>query len=158
MKKLFIVLISTFILCSHMAYAEVDLSGMTYNELVDLKNQINKAIWDSDEWQMVLVPQGVWEIGVDIPEGLWTIGAYDGTQCVIEYGDSIDETGTRVRNTNNYPAVHEIISSPSYYAFRKGRDIDRFNINLTAGHYLKISSGDSIFMSYSGKPDLKFKK
>lgn len=33
------------------ASAEVDLSGMTYAELVALKDQIDLAIWNSNEWQ-----------------------------------------------------------------------------------------------------------
>jgi hypothetical protein len=43
MKKVLIVFLTTLFLFST-AYAEIDLSGMTYNELVQLKDQINIAI------------------------------------------------------------------------------------------------------------------
>ena len=51
------------------AFADVDLSGMSFDELVALKDQINLALWNSADWQEVTVPQGVWQVGADIPAG-----------------------------------------------------------------------------------------
>ena len=62
-KEKFITLISVCILMmlsiSTVVFADIDLSGMNYDELVALKDQINRAIWNSDDWQEVEVPQGV---------------------------------------------------------------------------------------------------
>ena len=52
-----------------------DLSGLSFDELVLLRDQLNLAIWNSKEWQEVKVPIGVWKIGDDIPVGKWTISA-----------------------------------------------------------------------------------
>ena len=60
-------------LSAHAEEKKIDLSGLTYNELVELKDQINLAIWECDEWQEVEVPQGIWKVGEDIPAGHWTI-------------------------------------------------------------------------------------
>ena len=50
-----------------------DISGLSYEELVQLRDCINLAIWNSEEWQEVTVPPGLWKIGDDIPAGHWTI-------------------------------------------------------------------------------------
>ena len=75
---------------------EIDLTGMTYDELVALREKLNLAIWESDEWQEVTVPKGVWEVGVDIPAGHWTISVADNGFAAIRYGDALEETGTEV--------------------------------------------------------------
>ncbi len=56
----------------------MNVDSLSYNELADLKDQINLAMWNSDEWQEVKVPQGIWEVGVDIPTGHWTISPVEG--------------------------------------------------------------------------------
>ena len=54
MKKL-VALVLAIVLSAGIALAEgIDLSGMSYDELVALKDRINLAMWQSDEWQMVL--------------------------------------------------------------------------------------------------------
>ncbi len=75
-------------------FADIDLSGMTYDELVALKDQINLAIWNSEEWQEVEVPQGVWEVGADIPAGKWEIRPLQGATTAIYTGTRLSETGT----------------------------------------------------------------
>ena len=71
-----------------------DLSALTYNELVALKDQINLAMWNSQEWQEVEVPKGVYVIGEDIPVGKWTIKAADGISAFVCWGDVLDDAGT----------------------------------------------------------------
>ena len=55
------------------AQSEVDLSGMTFDELIALQQQVNEALWASDGWQEGEVPSGYYEVGVDIPAGRWTV-------------------------------------------------------------------------------------
>ena len=72
MKKLIIVFLSVCMAIS-CAYSEsIDLSGLSYDELVALKDRIDLAIWNSQEWQEVEVPQGLYVVGKDIPSGTWT--------------------------------------------------------------------------------------
>ena len=73
MKKLF-ALILALILVSSAAVAEgIDLSGLSFDELLELQQRVNEALWASDGWNHVKVPSGYFEIGSDIPAGRWTI-------------------------------------------------------------------------------------
>ena len=105
MKKLIAILLAVLTLGSASALAQVsgtnqssaaiDLSGMSYDELVALKDQINLAMWESEDWQEVTVPQGVYEVGVDIPAGHWTIKASETdsyASAYIKCGKTLDET------------------------------------------------------------------
>ena len=77
MKKL-CALILALILCSSAALAEgIDLSGMSFDELLELQRQVTQALWASDEWVSASVPTGLYEVGVDIPAGHWTVDAGD---------------------------------------------------------------------------------
>lgn len=137
------------------ALADVDLTGMTFDELVALKDQINLAMWQSAEWQEVTVPQGVWQVGVDIPAGHWTIKAYDGANTVIKYGSRLDSTG---RDLGFGDAdIYESVKSPLRSTFSKGDDLEQIDIDAEDGYYFVISNGDAIFTPYTGKPSLGFK-
>lgn len=132
--------------------ADVDLSGMTYDELVALKDKINLAIWNSDEWQEVEVPQGVWEVGADIPAGKWTIKPRESADTKVVVGDELKDGGTDV-NVNAW----ERITSASNKYFEPNSDVTEWTIELENGDYVKIESGYAIFSPYSGKPTLGFK-
>lgn len=132
--------------------ADVDLSGMTYDELVALKDKINLAIWNSDEWQEVEVPQGVWEVGADIPAGKWTIKPRESADTKVVLGDKLEDGGTDV-NTKAWARIR----SESYRSFDPNSDITEWTIELENGYYVKIESGYAIFTPYSGKPSLGFK-
>lgn len=138
------------------ALAEVDLSGMTYDELVALKDQINLAMWSSQEWQEVTVPQGVWEIGEDIPEGHWTIKPADGVWTSVQYGSVLDTNGKELsyRSDDYYS---ETMVSPSSRVYEEGKDPTQIDIDAKAGAYICIDNGDAVFTPYAGKPSLGFK-
>ena len=158
MKKLIVPLILSLILSlsvSVSASAQVDLSSMSYDELVELKDQINLAIWNSDDWQQVYVPQGIWEIGKDIPAGHWTISPVDRAFTRIVYGSYVDSSGTDV---SGEPYYSEFATNPSSVIYQKGSDQTSLSLILEDGHFLMITSGDVIFTPYSGKPSLGFKK
>lgn len=72
MKKV-VMLVLVLVMVGAVALAEVDLSGMTFDELVELRKQVDQAIWASDGWQSVQVPGGDYDVGVDIPAGRWTL-------------------------------------------------------------------------------------
>ena len=77
------------------AVADVpDISGLTFDELITLREKINLAIWQSAEWQEVTVPAGIWVIGEDIPAGHWTIRPVPGSYTSVVYCDKLDEFGT----------------------------------------------------------------
>ena len=72
--KRFFCLLFVLVLLPVVSFADLpDLSGLSYDELVQLRDKINLAIWNSEEWQEVTVPIGVWVVGEDIPVGHWSI-------------------------------------------------------------------------------------
>lgn len=138
-----------------LACAEIDLSGMTYEELVMLKDRINLAIWASDEWQEVEVPKGVYEVGTDIPEGRWTVKAPEKGDARIYWGDALDESGV---NLSYYGRVWELerLVHPDYRYYEKG-DATEVTWDLKEGHYIIVDEGVAVFTPYAGKPSLGFK-
>lgn len=154
MKKL-IPLFLAMIALAMPALADVDLSGMTYDELVALKDQINLAMWQSDEWQEVTVPQGVWEIGVDIPVGHWTIKAADGANTSIKYGSRLDATGKDM-SYSDYD-IYETVKSETRSTFDANEDLVQIDIDAKDGYFIVIDNGSAVFTPYTGKPSLGFK-
>ena len=136
--------------------AKIDLSGMSYDELVALKDQINLAIWKSDEWQEVEVPQGVWKVGEDIPAGHWTIKPMEGLKTDITVGTELKDGGTEVKITSK--TIFESIYSPSFWVYTENQDVTEWTIEIEDGMYIEVSSGTAIFTPYAGKPSLGFKK
>lgn len=137
------------------ALAEVDLSGMSYDELVQLKDQVSLAIWESEEWQEVEVPAGVYTVGEDIPAGKWTIKAADGISATIEWGDALDESGVAL-SWDGEILEYEYIRSETNRYYEKG-DKTEITWDLKDGQYIIVDDGISVFTPYAGKPSLGFK-
>lgn len=154
MKKMISIIISFVMILSlpFIGYAEIDLSGMSFDELVALKDQINLAIWNSEEWQEVEVPQGVWEVGSDIPVGKWEIKALPNSNTYIKVGKEVRDGGTDVKSKTS-----EEIRDPGYRHYDANKDVTSWVIELEDGDYLQVDFGPAVFMPYSGKPSLGFK-
>ena len=71
-----------------------DISGLSYDELLQLRDQVNLAIMNSPEYQEITLPVGLWTVGVDIPAGTWLITPLDGQYLNLWYGDVLNESGT----------------------------------------------------------------
>lgn len=142
MKRFLIALITMIILCG-CASAEIDLSDMSYDELLSLQREINLAIWECEEWQSVTVNPGVYIIGVDIPAGRWVIKPIDGHTAHVKIGSSLNNDGSSVRHT-----WYEAITSKtdSYYKYNKS---DSATVILTHG-YIEIDSAPVIFEPFVG--------
>lgn len=155
MKKLFSLFL---ILCAIAApsLAEVDLSGMSFDELVALREQIDLAIWNCAEWQEVTVPQGLWKVGEDIPEGHWTITPVDSAWASVDYGSDLEANGKDIsyRSKNHYA---ENLVSKTSRIYEAGSDCSVMDIVAEAGSYIRIDNGDVVFTPYTGKPSLGFK-
>lgn len=154
--KRFFALILVLLSLTGTVYADtIDLSGMTYEELVSLKNRINLAIWNSQEWQEVTVPQGVWKIGRDIPAGHWTIRMIENTRtswCGLTYCTELDETGLEGSRKGKFYIYKQLARPGSSYSAALQIDIE-----LKDGTYLIIDNSDVIFTPFYGKPSLGFK-
>lgn len=98
MKKFCCILVGLMLLCS-VALAEVDLESMSFDELIDLREQITIEITSRPEWKEVNVPAGIYEIGVDIPAGHWTISPVNDS-VAFNYGSALNETKTDIAPMN----------------------------------------------------------
>ena len=155
MKRFFILCL---VLCflPVVAFADLpDLSGLSFDELLQLQNQLNFSIWNSKEWKHVEVPTGVYIIGVDIPAGHWTIKPPAGDGVVIEYFKEVDETGKRPLNTlSNYDAESIADENSSYASIVPMREVDFI---LKEGFYLTIVNGPyAVFEPFVSKPAFTF--
>lgn len=156
MKRI-ITLVLVILLASAAMAESIDLSGLTYDELVALKDRINMAMWESEDWQEVTVPIGVWKIGEDIPEGHWTIKpAPGGTMSwgSVSYGTKLDDVGKSVVYDFNGVYYSEMVRLEDSGALVELTEID---LDVKAGLYLVIEYADMIFTPYTGKPSLGFK-
>lgn len=154
MKKCLILLTALCLLPALVLAAEIDLSGMSFDELVALRDQINLAIWESAEWEEVTVPQGVWKVGVDIPAGHWSIKPVDGGDCWVKYGDVLDSSG---KDIDYSPAkISETLTSPLNSYYSANSDLTEIDIEAKDGYYFVIDFGSAVFSPYAGKPDLGF--
>lgn len=155
--RIFSLLLALILSTAPFAHADTfDLSGLSYNELVAIKDQINLAIWKSREWQEVTVPQGVWLVGEDIPAGHWTIKT-EASYAMITIGTKLDATGKSIDLWGSNFYHSEMISSPNGMFYNAGSDKAEVDFDLKAGTYIIIDSGSVVFTPYAGKPSLGFK-
>ena len=157
MKKLITVILILAMLLPAAALADLpDISGLSYDELVQLRNELNLAMWNSQEWQEVTVPVGVWVVGEDIPINHWSISlSPDATRqwAKIIYCDRLDESGLDAGNQFDCKIYAYLnVASPDNDRYPQKIDID-----LQPGTFLIIGNGPVVFTPYSGKPDLGFK-
>ncbi len=153
--KRFAAILLALLLVTAAAAAEIpDISGLTFDELVALRDQINLAIWNSQEWQEVTVPGGIWEIGKDIPAGHWCVrlAKPSATDSVWVF-EKLDRAGMGP-NYNYYYRFQSLISD------NMQDYINSFPVSvdliLPHGWYFQCSA-DVVFTPYAGKPDLGFK-
>ena len=80
MKRIIACLLFVAIMLSiPFALADVDLSGMSFDELIDLQSQLTSEILSRSEWKEIRVPVGTYEVGVDIPAGAYTVTIKQGS-------------------------------------------------------------------------------
>lgn len=157
MKKLFCLLL-TLVLIPIVAFADLpDISGLSFDELIELKQKINLALWSADEWQDVVVPVGAWKIGEDIPAGKWTITVASDdpdASIFVTFCDKLDGSGNNADFGGRF----------CYYTTLRHKDsadeTDPYFVDLECykGNYIIIKFGPARFTPYTGKPDLGFNK
>ena len=131
MKKLITLILALALILAPAAMAEIDLSGMSFDELVALQKQVIAAIMQTDEWQEVEVPAGTYIVGDDIPAGRWTIKAPD-------YDDGY--TAVTAASDGNRTYLSEFLMIG---------DNEQVNWTLEDGMTLSIEFGPAIFTPYT---------
>lgn len=161
MKKILAVLF-LLVLTVPAAAESVDLDSLSFQELAALRDRIQLAMMQRDEWQEVTVPQGVYKVGEDIPAGKWRI------KCCSEYPENVwmrltcIEWGTEL-NDNKTGLSWEgrkggaLIYNPNAEKYEGG--ITEYIVTLKNGDFVIIdnTSNKAVFTPYTGKPDLGFK-
>lgn len=157
MKKFVLSIISAIVLVlfAFPAFAiDIDLSGLSYDELVSLRERVNIKILDNENWDEVEVPQGVYQIWPHIPSGHYTIFPKDGLCTSIGVGTTLNSTQSGLDYTKHTEGF--ALYSKSYSAYQDG-DMTSGDIDLRSGMYIEISNGPAIFTPYNGKPVFEFK-
>ena len=156
MKKLIAIILVLAVIMPAAALADLpDISGLTFDELVQLRDKLNMAIWDSKEWQEVKVPVGVWKIGEDIPAGKWTISAASDNPEIgtfIIYCNKLDNSGMDGDAGGQlfyFQSIENEESGEGWYP-------TSIDIDLKKGTYLIVKDGPALFKPFAGKPDLEF--
>lgn len=138
----------------------IDLSGLSFDELVALKTKIDLAIWNSQEWQEVTVPQGVWVVGEDIPAGTWTVtcATEPGWRyCYLDWGEVLQSNGQSVAVKSGTRYDYKYIYNPNYRYYEIGDGDTSYTFTVRNGDYIVIKSAPAVFTPYAGQPSLGFK-
>lgn len=116
-----------------------DLSSMSFDELLVLRQQVDAALWASDGWQEVEVPQGDYLIGTDIPVGKWT----------VQLADDDPQAFAEIKIFPNQKAYAD---TPSYGFTRDDflQHGQTINLQLDAGNYLVTTMCALKFTPYTG--------
>lgn len=122
-----------------------DLTGMSFDELLALKDQINAALWASDEWQEVTVPVGVYQIGIDIPAGKWTISATPTNYSRIKHGKSLMDGG----DVSTWYGASEDVYPRDYWSYDEG-DPTEIHWDLMDGEYFQVEYSAVVFTPFAG--------
>ena len=156
MKRLFTLALVVCMIISASAVADIpDISGLSYDELVELKDKINLAVWQSEEWQEVTVPPGLWKIGEDIPAGHWNIRlGIDHGYSTVWYFEEPNEFGRPFAPLTKY--VNQSLATEDFHPF-DNEYIHSIDFDMKDGWYFYCEN-TVIFTPYTGKPDLGFKK
>lgn len=155
--KRFLAIILALVCITAAATAEsIDLSGMSFDELVALKERINLALWDTPEWQEVTVPQGLWTAGKEIPAGTWTVKCAAETYAFVTVGSELKSNGNDI-DVGSARYNHGVILHPQYERYDKNKDLAEFSFTVENGDYIKIEHCSVIFTPYAGAPDFGFR-
>lgn len=147
---------------SQFSISETDFSGMSLKDLLDLQQRIILAMWESDEWQEVEVPTGLYRIGKDIPAGHWTIKP-NGGYATVTYGDKVDKSLIGISydsDTYEYKSlrapeaslnsVYSAYLGDEYAALFDSAYDSNWSVNLVEGYFIHIEDGPVLFTPYAG--------
>lgn len=150
MKKLLLIIFAVLMIIPAAAET-IDLSSMTYEELVDLNTQLNTALWTHQDFEEVTVPAGVYKIGEHIPAGQWQIYPMQGSFCGIFYGTEINAAGTEVEFLDVISSA--VIYSETSSVYDDG-DPTYWIITLSDGYYIEFNK--SVIFRKPIAPAFKF--
>ncbi len=153
MKKIISLFIVLICMCA-LANAEFDISNLKYSELIDLRDKLNLAIWNSKQWKGVTVPQGVYQFGVDIPSHHWTIRAANGAESMVTICYGVDNMGQPDYEKGSVRL--ESLTNENSFIYNANTDKTMFDQEFEDGMYMIVDLGSVVLSPYSGKPSFDF--
>lgn len=150
MKKFICLILTLGFMVTTPALSEIDLSGLSYEELVELHNRIQYKIFtETDHYQYASVPHGVYKIGTDIPEGNWIITcATKWDHVVVSWGEQLAPNGEEILKSGRF-SVDNIVHNMGLQTFTMDL-ITSYNYHAVAGDYLVIREGIALFQTNPG--------
>jgi hypothetical protein len=151
MKKA-IALVLILILAAMPVLAEqIDLSGLSFDELRQLQTRISHELTTRPEWKSVTVPAGFYQVGVDIPAATWTItcGKSMFNYVHVRCGKKTNASKTDVDMPWEFS---KMICQPGT---GDGTNLESLTVSFYDGDYVNIEYGEAIF-STPERTDLGF--
>lgn len=143
MKKFIVAIAFLLVLVSAIsASADYDLSGMSYEELLNLVSQAQREMMTRSEYQEVTVPMGIYKIGEEIPAGKWQITkANDNSYVYVNIGSQLADN---------------MLELKGFSYVKLDSDTPSMDFTLPEGMYIWIEKGPVIFSTPTG-PSFSFK-
>lgn len=156
MKKLITIILILALLLPAAALADLpDISGLTLDELIQLREMVDEAILASSEYEQIELAPGFWKVGVSFPAGYWTVTPADGQYMNLWYGDVANESETAPGygwdSVNGYN--NTMSTKKNKDGSWKDQDMPHWaDINMKEGWYLK-NAGTVTLTPYIGSHD-----
>ena len=112
--------------------ADVDLSSLSYDDLLALKLQVDAEVMARPETKSVSVPIGVYEVGVHIPAGEYTLAQDNGYASIT------------VATASDFSDYENIIGT----TYIEEAGIGRFV--LEEGQFVNVERGHIVFTTFVG--------
>ena len=162
MKKLLVLVLALALVipsaCAEQT-EESPLASLSFDQLAVMRTIFQMEMMSRPEYKEVTVPQGVWQIGIDIPAGKWLVKCADLSRessglryTVIRWG--IGEPQNGVWSASNAKGSVYIYNPNSVYF--TGGEITEYIISVSAGDYIQISSNKAVFCTYTGQLSMEF--
>ena len=117
---------------------DVEVDEYTLEELAELKNDINLALWNSYSWDKVLVPSGIYTVGENIPEGEWKVEPPSESTILIKYGSSLNKH--QMNLDVSYDGWFKVLASEDSNYYSKG-DETKATLKMDADYYVCLNNG-----------------
>ena len=156
MKKVItIVMIAAVMFCAAAHAESVDLTGLSFQELAALRDRAQLEMMQRDDWQEVTVPQGVYQVGVQIPAGTWSVRSHEGRNTRVAWGEELDASGHDI-GYNSFRRDMAYIYNPDYRSYDAG-DRTEYTFTVKDGDYIVIDNGPATFTPGGVTPSFTFK-
>lgn len=122
--------------------AQALVSVFSFDDIVSLKSNIDRVLFEMDDFQQVVVPEGIYTVGKDIPAGDWNIISVSGEQSTVSYFEKLNEYKTSY-DESGYYWWDRVCNFPDY-------EVKSIHLELREGMYIRISLAPVVFSTYTG--------